>query len=163
MTEEEIRKLVDGNSDVLIKEMGRLGIDFKDLSKDIAKDLVRKAYNLTDDQFDAVDFIFWVSYFIEKTAEDLIIGPEVLEFGAREKTMKTLVDKLHLTDKIKVLSELHTSNNDPLISIMYKIKDFRNDIAHGRFDSLSYAGYHLSDNRGKLRLVADIRDALKRK
>ena len=34
-------------------------------------------------------------------------------------------------------------------------------VAHGRFDKLTYGGYPLHDNRGKLKLVGDLRDALK--
>lgn len=164
MNDEEIKKLLEGNSDDLIRKMTELGIDFKDLGKDIAKDLVKRRYkDLTDEHFDAVDFVFWAAYFIERTAEELIIEPEVVQFKAREVAVRALVSKLHFGDKIKIISELHAKNDDPLVKIMWVIKNFRDDIAHGRFNNLVYGSYHLSDNRGKLKLVAAIRDSFDKK
>lgn len=77
--------------------------------------------------------------------------------------METIVNKLHFGDKIKVIEELYTGKNDALIKLMRKIQDMRNDISHGRFDDLTYGGYHLSDNRGKFKLLANLRDVFLKK
>ena len=124
--------------------------------------MVKKRYSLTDSELDTVDFVFWISYFIERTAEELIIEPQVL-VGAPRKTMESVVNKLHFGEKIKVIEELYISTKDTFIKFMRKVQDMRNDIAHGRFNNLKYGGYDLSDNRGKIKLVAELRDSLLKK
>jgi hypothetical protein len=155
-------KLTDGDPDALIKKMEEMGIDPSGLDKNIAKKMVKKRFSLTDDQFEAVDFIFWISYFIEREAEELIIFPEV-QIGAREKAMKTIINKLNFGDKIKIIEELYTGKKDEFVKLMRKIQNMRNDIAHGRFSDLNYGNYHLSDNKGKLKLIANLKDALLKK
>lgn len=158
----EIKKLIDGDPDKLIKKMEELGIDPAGLDKDIAKKMVKESFDLSENQFEAVDFVFWIAYFVERESEELITYPEI-QIGARKEAMESLVSKLHFGDKIKVMEELYTGKKDPFIKLMRKIQDLRNDIAHGRFDNLNYGGYHLSDNRAKMKLVANLRDVLLKK
>jgi len=158
----EIEKLVDGDPDTLIQKAAEMGIDFSGLSKDIAREMVRRKFSLTQEQFEAVDFIFWISYIVEKDAEDLIIYPEV-QLGARQVAMDTMMERLHFGDKITIIEKLYTNKKDNLLKLMRKIQDMRNDIAHGRFDKLNYGGYHLSDNRAKLKLIAHYRDVMRNK
>ncbi len=162
MTDDEIRKLVDGDPINLIKVAEEMGIDFGVLDKDIAKQMVRLRFSITDNQFEAVDFIFWIAYLIEREAEELIIYPEV-HIGARKDAMETIVGKLHFGDKINIIEKLYLEKKNGLIKLMRKIQDLRNDIAHGRFDKLEYCGYDLSDNKGKIMLVANLRDLLLKK
>jgi len=119
-------------------------------------------YSLADDEFDAVDFVFWISYFVERTAEELITDPQV-SVGAPKRTMDFLVNKLHFGDKIKVMEELYDLTKDRFIKCMRKVQDMRNDIAYGRFNNLKYGGYDLSDNRGKIKLIAELRDSISHK
>ncbi|MEK6935467.1 MAG: hypothetical protein AABW67_01645, partial [Nanoarchaeota archaeon] len=93
---------------------------------------------------------------------ELIIDPQVF-IGAPKKTMESLVSKLHFGEKIKVMEELYISTKNPFIKFMRKVQDMRNDIAHGRFNNLKYGGYDLSDNRGKIKLLAELRDSLLKK
>lgn len=159
MNIDDIKKLINGDSDILIKKGEELGMDWSGLDKDIIRKIVKKRYSLSDDQFEAVDFIFWIAYFVEREAGDLIVSPEV-EVGARQIAMEAIVSKLYFGDKIKIIEELYADKRDSFVKLMRKIQDMRNNIAHGRFDNLNYAGYHLSDNRGKMKLIADLRDAL---
>lgn len=153
----DIKKLIGGNPHTLIEEGEKLGINWNDLDKDISKKIVEERFHLTDEQFEAVDFVFWIAYYIEKEAESLIIYPEI-GAGARQVAMETIISKLHFGDKIKIIEELHSGKKDKFIKLMRKIQDMRNDVAHGRFDNLQYGGYYLNDNRGKLILIADLRD-----
>ncbi|MFA6315018.1 MAG: hypothetical protein WC648_01440 [Candidatus Paceibacterota bacterium] len=159
---EDLKKIVDGKPADLIKFAADRGIDFSGLEKDIARKMVKKRFSLSDEQFDAVDFVFWIAYFVEREAEDLIIEPEV-HAGVRKEAMEAIISKLHFGSKITIIEELHCSKNDPFIKIMRQIQDLRNHVAHGRFDNLKYKGYSLNDNRGKLTLIADLRDALLKK
>jgi hypothetical protein len=159
---DELKKIVDGNPDELIKWAEEHGLDFRELSKDVARDAVKKRFSLTEEQFDAVDFVFWMSYMVERDAEDLIIESEVL-IGGRRKSIELLVSRLHFGDKIKFIEEIYSSKEDPFIKLMRQIQDLRNAVAHGRFNDLKYGGYSLNDNRGKLKLIANLRDALRKK
>jgi hypothetical protein len=158
----EIEKLIDGDPDTLIQKAAEMGIDFSGLSTDIAREAVKKKFSLTQEQFEAVDFIFWMSYMVEKDAEDLIVYPEV-QLGARQQAMDVFMERLHFGDKINIIEKLYTNKKDNLLKLMRKIQDMRNDIAHGRFNNLSYGGYNLSDNRGKLKLIAHYRDVMRKK
>jgi len=162
MNIEEMEKLVNGDPDILIKKMEELGINTKDLDKDIARVMVKKMFSLNDNQFDAVDFVFWIAYFTERNAEELIIYPET-KLGARKEAMETIINKLSFGDKIKIIEDLYTIKKDPLVKFMRQIQDLRNNIAHGCFENLTYGGYHLSDNRAKLKLIANLRDILLKK
>ncbi len=157
---EDLKKIVDGKPANLIRFAADKGIDFSELDKDIARKMVKERFSISDEQLEAVDFVFWIAYLVEREAESLIVEPEVL-VGARKEAMKAIISKLHFGEKIKVIEELYSSKNDPFIKLMRQIQDLRNNIAHGRFANLNYAGYPLNDNRGKLTMVADLRDALK--
>ncbi len=43
----------------------------------IARKIVQSRFAITDYEFTSVDFIFWISYYIEREAKDLIITPEI--------------------------------------------------------------------------------------
>jgi hypothetical protein len=158
----EIKKLISGNPDEMIRVAEKLGIDFSGLDPSIAKKMVKEQFSLTDADFEAVDFVFWISYFVERSCEELIVYPE-LKIGARKEMMEAVISKLHFGDKIKIIEELYVNKKDDLVKLMRKIQDLRNHVAHGRFDSLRYGGYHLSDNRGKLKLIGHLRDAFRKK
>ena len=158
----DLKKIVDGKPADLIKFAAEHGIDFSELDKNIARKMVQERFSLSDKEFEAVDFVFWIAYLVESEAEGLIIEPEV-NVGARKEAMKIIISKLHFGDKIKIIEELHSSKNDPFIKIMRQIQELRNDVAHGRFSNLKYGGYSLDDNRGKLTLIANLRDALLKK
>lgn len=162
MNEEELKKLVNGDPYILIETAEKMGVDFGDFNKDIAKHMVRERFSITDNQFEAVDFIFWTAYLVEREAEKLIIYPEV-QIGARKEAMKAIVSKLHFGEKIKVIEELYTGKKDGFIKLMRKIQNLRNDVAHGRFDNLKYEACDLSDNKGRIMLIANLRDSLLKK
>ena len=162
MNKEELKKLIDGDPRILIETAEKLGVDLGGLNKDIAKHLVRGKFSITDNQFEAVDFIFWIAYLVEREAGELIIYPEV-QIGARKEAMEAIVSKLHFGEKIKVIEELYTGKKDDFIKLMRKIQDLRNDVAHGSFDNLKYGGYNLSDNKGRVMLIANLRDVLLKK
>lgn len=126
----------------------------------ITRSLIQDRYpDIEDTIFDAVDFIFWFSYLVERDAEDLIIEPEV-SAGARRDAMKIIVQQHSFGKKIAIIKELYSSSKDPLIKIMEDIKVLRNKIAHGQIRDLKYKNYPLSDNLGKLMLIDDLRIAL---
>jgi len=159
MKEEEIKKLVDGNPRTLIEESKKMGVDFSDINKDIASDMAIELFNIPKNQIQAVDFVFWFAYIVERNAEELIVYPEV-ELGARKQAIETMVDKLTFGDKIKVIEELYANKKDDFVKFMRKVQNLRNDIAHGRFDNLKYEEYSLSENEGRILLIANLRDTM---
>lgn len=133
-------------------------IDFESTNNkfDLGRRLVREKYNINDVDIEAVEFIFWFVYFIERTTEDMIIRAEC-GVGARREAIQKMVDKLYFGDKISIVSDLYVKNRDKdgLIKLFRKVNDLRNDIAHGRFSDLIYGGRNLSDPKGQLKIVND--------
>lgn len=155
---DEAEKLISGNPRELIRKAEEAGIDFSDLKFDVKKKLIQDGYGLSDKDLEAVDFVYWISYFIERSAEELIIDPQV-EKGAQRETMEVLVAEMSFGSKITVIEKLYLKKGDVLVKMMRKIQILRNSVAHGRFDELVYKGYHLDKGNGQILLVGDVRDA----
>jgi len=160
--EKKLENLIDGNPEDFFRECENKGIDLQEMNKDIARSMVGDKFNIDQSKFDAVDFIFWMSYLIERDVEDLIIKPEV-GVGARSVALQAIVNKLHFGDKIKIVEELHLDKKNKLIKLMRAVQNLRNDVAHGRFSELKYREYELHDNKGKIKLIFDYKNALQRK
>lgn len=126
---------------------------------DLGRRLVRDKYKINDDDIEAVEFIFWFVYFIERITQDMIIEAEC-GVGARREAIQKMVDKLHFGDKISIVSDLYVKNRDKdgLIKLFRKVNDLRNAVAHGRFSDLTYGGHHLSDPKGQLKIINDFID-----
>lgn len=123
---------------------------------DLGRRLVRERYKINDDGIEAVEFVFWIVYFLERLTQDMIIGAEC-KVGARREAIQKIVEKLHFGDKISIVSDLYVKNpnNDALVKLLRKVNDLRNNVAHGRFSELIYGGHHLSDSKGQLKLIND--------
>jgi hypothetical protein len=132
-------------------------INFKDNKNklNLACILVRDRYKLSEEDIEAVEFIFWISYYLERLTEDSIFAGQ----GGVEGWMgiQNIIDKLHFGDKISVLSDLYfeKGKKDDFIKFVRKINDLRNAVAHGRFSELTYRGNRLSDSKGQWKLIND--------
>jgi hypothetical protein len=123
---------------------------------DLGRNLVRSRFKINDDGIEAVEFIFWMVYYLERLTQDVIIETES-KAGARREAIQKIVDKLHFGDKISILSDLYIENKkkDDYIKFLWKVNDLRNDVAHGRFNELTYKNYNLSGSEGQLKLIND--------
>jgi len=161
--EEEMMQLVKEDPSKFIRYLEEHNLDFNQIGVelDIARHIVRDKYKMNDGSIAAVEFVFWFSYFVERETQDLIVEPEV-QIGGRRESIEKLVDKLHFGDKISIISDLYVQNpkKDRFITLMRKVQDLRNDVAHGRFDKLLYDGYELSSARGQLKILGDLMNAL---
>ena len=128
---------------------------------DIARKFVKEGYKINDEDILAVEFVFWFAYFVERSIQDFIVEPEV-GMGGRRETIQSLTDRLSFGDKISVISELYKEDlkKGDLLSLLWKINEIRNHVAHGRFDKLKYKECELSDIRGQLKIIVDFKDAL---
>lgn len=133
-------------------------INFEGTEKklDLARSLVRERYKINDDGIEAVEFIFWVVYFIERITQDMIIEAEC-GVGGRREAIQKIVDKLSFGDKISIVSDLYVKNpkKEAFIKLFWKVNDLRNAVAHGRFSELTYESYYLSGSKGQLKLIND--------
>ena len=79
LTKEEILKMLKENPDELIKHLDKRNINLEKFGQelDIAKKLVKEEYQINDTNIQAVEFVFWLSYFVERSARDFIVEPEV--------------------------------------------------------------------------------------
>ncbi len=149
--------------DEALRMIEEAGVDFEEARSelDVGRNLVRERWSVGNQSIHAVEFVFWISYYIEREIRSLIIEPEV-KVGARKLAIEKIVDKLHFGDKISIISDLYITNpkKDEFIKLVRKIQDLRNDVAHGRFDNLNYSDYSLSNLKGQIKLIIDLRNSL---
>ena len=155
---DEVKSLLAGNPREMLKRTRELGINMDDLKFDVKKKLIQDGYGISDEDLEAVDFVYWVAYFVERNAGELIVDPQV-KIGAQRITLEALVAHLSFGSKITIIQQLYVNNGDALLKMMRKIQDLRNHVAHGRFDMLKYDGHKLNKGHGQILIIADIRDA----
>lgn len=154
------------NTRNFFSELEKENFDFSKLKKiDLGRTIVKKRFNLTEEQISAVEFVYWISYYAETEIREMILEIEKIKTGKDNPVIDSFLDNLNFTDKILILEKNYALNDSdkPFIKILWKIKDFRNDVAHGKFDKLVYDKYPFSDPRGQLILIADIMNAAKNK
>jgi len=166
VTKEKMMEMVRENPDKFIKYLEERKIDFNKsrLELDIARTIIQHKYPMKKKDIDAVEFVFWFAYFVEREVQDLIVEPEV-KLGARRIAIQLITDKLYFRDKISIISELYVKDpkKDKFIKFLHKVNNLRNSVSHGRFDELKYGKYMLSDVRGQLKIVADLMNVLLKK
>ena len=161
LSEEEIDNLFESDPQKLIKIFEDAGMSFEDIRNelDIGRTLVKSAFEIDENDIKAVEFVFWVSYFAERTIHEMICNVEE-KMGARQDMLKKITGKLHFGDKISVISELYANGHeDALVKLLWKINSLRNACSHGRFSELVYSGLHLADLKGQIKLTMDIKNA----
>lgn len=94
--------------------------------------------------------------------DDVLMGvPEEIAIKIKDVFKKRYNEKIPLDinnlstfgEKIKVYEKIFTKNN--VSSILWKIKNIRDDISHGRIDELKYEGKSLSLRETKEKLLID--------
>lgn len=157
----DLEKIVDGNPSDLLKWSKENGVNFdgSGIGKKMLFGMIANFFPITPSQKDAVDFLFWISYYLEKEVEELVKTPE-LHIGARVEFLESVFSRMHFGDKIQLMQDLYADKKDPLIKFMRKIQNFRNDIAHGRFNKLTYGGYSLGNDNAHILMIGELRDAL---
>mgnify|MGYP001599669382 FL=1 len=159
MTKEEIVDKFFSNPDIFFSDFEKLGVDFSKVKLDLGRVMVKKRFNLTDQQIEAVEFVYWMSYFIETELKQSILFVEK-NLGSKTKMLEAALDKLHFGDKIGLITTYNENGkSDNFTKMCWKINELRNHVAHGRFEKLEYAGLSLSDTKGQLRLFADIKNS----
>lgn len=161
--EDELMEILKKSPKEFADLLIRRGVDTTEVAKelDMARRLVQERFGMNEENIRAVEFLFWFNYYVEKEVESLIVEPEVFQ-GVRREFAQTLVDKLCLGEKISVISELYIDkpNKSELIKLLRTVNDFRNCVAHGRFDNLKYKNYSLADASGQLVIIGDFMNAL---
>ncbi|MGC9968892.1 MAG: hypothetical protein ABSC29_04175 [Minisyncoccia bacterium] len=163
MTKEEIGDQFFSDPDAFFSNFEKLGVDFSKIKLDLGRIMVKKRFGLSDQQIDAVEFVYWMSYFVETELKKMILFVEK-GLGGRINMLEIALDKLHFGDKIGLV-ELYNDKgvSDDFIKMCRKMNDLRNHVAHGRFEKLEYAGLSLSGTKGQLKLFADIKNAAAKK
>jgi hypothetical protein len=167
MDEEQITNLFFSDPDKLFKiiwdEGGNLDeIKKLKLGKLIAKQRFPELINL--DREEAVEFVFWFTYYIEREIRNDIFFIET-HLGKLSEQTGAMVDEMNFGQKINFIKSHYVKDPqvDNYVKVFKDIKDLRNFMAHGELDKLMYGGFYLSDPRGQLKLFANLRNgALKR-
>lgn len=133
-----------------------IDIESSKIKLNLGRRLVREEFKINDNDMEAVEFIFWVFYYLERLIEDFIIGVECA-VGAREEPFQMIIDKLHFGDKISIFYELYAKSGkkNDFVKFLRRVNELRNAVVHGRFSELKYKGQSLSDLEGQTKLVND--------
>ena len=134
------------------------------------------ALKLSDDQINAVSFVFWLCYLAERDIGFVISEPwkklaEMFGVEAIKPAKKFLSEYVFgkdkekdienldfLTEKIRVYQGCYGSNN--VTKILWEINRLRNDVSHGRIDALVYEGNSLLLRNVKEKLLMDYMEAV---
>ncbi len=148
-------ELLGGNVDKAIKDLESQGLDFDSVTKgiDFGRKIVAEKFSINERDMRAVEFVFWVSYYIEKEIEDLIVSPQVQSGTSNEEILKIMLEDRSLGQKISLIEKMYPeSESREMLKVFRKIQNLRNDIAHGRVQNLTYGGYSLS-GAGQVKLL----------
>ncbi|MBP9782111.1 MAG: hypothetical protein KBC50_00010 [Candidatus Pacebacteria bacterium] len=90
-TKEELLDIAKSGSDGFLKLLSEKKVDLSFL-KDIkiARKAVELRYGISQNDFDAVDFVFWTTYFAERESVDLLVYP-LVEPGILEDANKYII------------------------------------------------------------------------
>lgn len=163
MNDDEITKLFFSDPEKLfskIKENGGSLDKIKNI--DLGKLIVRQRFpELINKKYeDAIDFLFWFIYGIEKETNDSILYVQI-KLGVNPQEVESMVDNMTFGQKINFIEEnyIKDKNNDTYITFMRSLNKLRNHMAHGRLGELKYGGYFLSEPEGQLKIFADVSNA----
>lgn len=160
MDEKEITQRLFSDPDGFFDFLEANKIDISDLKKlDLPKLFIRKRYQelFKQENFEAAEAIFWLSYFAERELRESIFFVET-QLGRNSKEIDAILDEMTFGQKIVFIQKNYNpeGKSDKYIEILRTIKNLRNDVAHGRIEDLKYGRYSLSDVRAQMKLTIDL-------
>lgn len=163
MVEKIIEYLFYNDPDKLFSIIEKQGGSLEDIKKlGIAKIMIRERFPelIKKEHEEAVDFCFWFTYFVEREIRDTIIEVEK-GLGKNIEDIDKLVDDMTFANKIIFIDKNYNTDlrSTTYINFLREVKNIRNNMAHGELDKLKYGGYHLSDPRGQLKILASLVNA----
>ena len=166
MDEKEIANALFSNPDGFFDYLELRKIDLSGLKKlDLPKLFIRKTYKelIKQENFEAAEAVFWLSYFVERDIRDSIFFVETA-LGKTPSEIDAKLDDMTFGDKIKFVEENYNPDRKPdaYVKVLRSIKTLRNHMAHGRLDKLQYCKYSMADVRGQMKLTIDLMNSMKK-
>lgn len=163
MNEAEITKLFFSNQEELFLKLKENGGNLDFVKKlQLGKVIVKERFpNLIDEKHEeAINFLFWFIYGIEKETEDSILYVED-KLGKNKEETEEMIDNMTFGQKIDFIEKnyIKDKGNDLYISFMRNLNKLRNHMSHGRLNELKYGGYFLSEPEAQLKIFADVHNA----
>ena len=165
MNNEKILELLFSDPDKIFELYEKGGGDYNELkqiqlgkraAQDKYPEIVEKEY------IDSSEFMFWISYLVERWLGDDIADMEVKFF--KRSTLEEFerkLDEMTFWHKMRYLVDNKClTEDDPYYIFLKDFKNLRNHLAHGRLHLLEYGGHPLSDPKGQIKLIADLRNSL---
>lgn len=160
MTKDEIVKLSlsDPNKLWTMIKNGELDISHADFN--LSKASLKRHYSMTDEQIEAVEFIYWVSYLVERSISEMISSIEKA-LGTNIKMIDAMLGRLHFGDKISLIDDEYNLKGQikPFITMAWKVNSLRNNVAHGKFNDLKYEGMDLFQTKAQFKFFIDLTTA----
>ncbi|MEK7654289.1 MAG: hypothetical protein AAB345_03340 [Patescibacteria group bacterium] len=165
MSEEEIKNILFSDPVGFFESFDKKGLNFDSLKKlEISKLIVREKFPelVKEEDFQAAESLFWISYFAERDLRDSILFVET-SLGKKSEDVEVMLDDdMTFGQKIQFVPEKYYSRDaepSEYIKILRVIKNLRNHLAHGRLEHLTYKGYSFSDPRACTILLVDLMNA----
>lgn len=159
----ELYKYVDSDPDILINKAQELDVDLNStgFKSDISKRMAIDFFKLKDEEVETADFVFWISYFVEKMIEDWIMNTKGCSVYTDE-FIDIVISKETFGGKIFILEKLFSKKNEhkKLIKLIRTIQEMRNNVAHGKFQDIKYGGYNIADVRGRIKIIGELKNHL---
>jgi len=160
MDEEEIKQKLFLDPDGFFDFLETRKIDISGLkSLDLLRLFIRERYKelFKQENFEAAEAIFWLSYFAERELRESILFVET-QLGKNPDEIDARLDEMTFGKKIIFIQKNYNpeGKSDKYIEALRVIKNLRNDVAHGRIENLKYGRYSLADIRGQMKLTIDL-------
>jgi hypothetical protein len=164
------------NAPTELKDVLKLATD-----KQLAQIISHGVLKLTDTEVDTISFVFWIIYMAEwdlyelmviawnSTKKRLSLNDATIQYLRKNYKIKNEIidptdpkyspNDITFTDRIDIYQKICGSTK--LTKFLWKLKDIRNDLSHGRIKNLKYnnASLYLRETREKILL--DFIDSLR--
>lgn len=126
------------------------------------------ALKLSNDEIDAVHFVYWLTFLVEKQMKDVV--DNYLKRTGCSSDLKDLIDDIYdeltIYGKIKILEkQLKRSEGiksfKKLFSFYTVLKEMRNNMAHCKIERLLYKGKNIQERKTKNLMLVDYYEATK--
>ncbi len=145
----------------------------EDKVADLVDGFVASGLNLSKEEKQAVEFVFWLSARIESflgraiqevLGTDARVGKYVASHlrEVRQEVLKQTTDDLYLGGKVQLMSRIISAIKGKKFKLAEEflgtINRLRNDISHNRFKYLEYKGQLVTELATKKRIIGDFKD-----
>lgn len=131
------------------------------------KEAVIEKLSATDKEIETVNFVFWLTCFIEKEIFTKVVSTSISQWAKlagmknSDEYLLFIFDEVSFMGKIKILEkgfDLYGPGNPglkPFIRYCKELSDLRNIIAHHKFSNLKWRGKDINEEETKSLMIQE--------